>query len=291
MERRNFRVAMGAVLLLGFATRVFAQAPGRPPGGPGRFGPPPGLGGADGGFLFEGLVGHFGGKPVTNAPFTAQVVSEHKQRLQDGTTVDNKTTGTITRDSSGRTRRQLTMSTIGPISSSGKASNLAFISDPVEQVNLVLDDENKIVLKLPMMRGPGGPPNGATGTPIPPNDGYSRIRPNEEVLGTKTLENENLLVQGTRIRHTIPPGAMGNASPLNIITERWYSPELQLVVSETTNDPRSGITTFELTNITRVEPDATLFTAPSDYTVKEGRGNGPRARAGRKQPPPTPPPA
>ena len=45
-----------------------------------------------------------------------------------------------------------------------------------------------------------------------------------EQLGEQVLEG--LLVTGTRVAHTIPAGALGNERPIEIVTERWYSPEL-----------------------------------------------------------------
>jgi hypothetical protein len=61
--------------------------------------------------------------------------------------------------------------------------------------------------------------------------------------------------------------------------ERWYSPDLQTLVSETRTDPRFGTTLFQLTNINRGEPDASLFAVPSDYSITQGRGGrGPGER-------------
>jgi hypothetical protein len=36
-------------------------------------------------------------------------------------------------------------------------------------------------------------------------------------------------------------------------------------------DPRSGETTYRLQSIVRAEPDRSLFTVPSDYTLKESK--------------------
>ena len=38
------------------------------------------------------------------------------------------------------------------------------------------------------------------------------------------------------------------------------------------SDPRSGVTTYRLTNLKRGEPPADLFKVPSDYRVGERRG-------------------
>jgi hypothetical protein len=45
---------------------------------------------------------------------------------------------------------------------------------------------------------------------------------------------------------------------------------LQMMVKTSNSDPRFGTTTFEMTGISRAEPDPSLFQVPADYTVKEG---------------------
>jgi hypothetical protein len=93
-------------------------------------------------------------------------------------------------------------------------------------------------------------------------------RPESEPLGTKVIEGVE--AAGTRSTVTIPAGQMGNEKPLAIVTERWYSSELNTVVMSRHSDPRMGETTFRLTQISRGEPERSLFEVPADYTVKEG---------------------
>jgi hypothetical protein len=64
---------------------------------------------------------------------------------------------------------------------------------------------------------------------------------------------------------------MGNERPIEIKSERWYSPELQTEVKSVHSDPRMGQTTHTLTNVSRAEPDISLFKVPSDYTKDEGK--------------------
>ncbi|MBA2646385.1 MAG: hypothetical protein H0U81_06255 [Pyrinomonadaceae bacterium] len=89
----------------------------------------------------------------------------------------------------------------------------------------------------------------------------------KESLGKQTIEGVE--ADGTRSTTTIPTGAIGNEAPIQIISERWYSPELQTIVMTRHSDPRFGETTFRLTNINRTEPARSLFEVPADYTVKE----------------------
>ena len=94
-----------------------------------------------------------------------------------------------------------------------------------------------------------------------------RVKPVRESLGKQMIEGVE--AEGTRTTTTFPAGMMGNERPINIVSERWYSPELQTVVMSKHSDPRFGETTYRLTNINRSEPARTLFEVPSDYTVKD----------------------
>ncbi|HSS97965.1 MAG TPA: hypothetical protein VLK33_13085, partial [Terriglobales bacterium] len=98
------------------------------------------------------------------------------------------------------------------------------------------------------------------------NDRDSDVRTEE--LGTQTMEG--VLVNGVRTTHTIPVGEIGNDRPLAIVTEVWTSPELNTIVYSKRSDPRMGEQTFRLTNISRAEPSASLFTVPGDYKILDG---------------------
>jgi TonB family protein len=95
-----------------------------------------------------------------------------------------------------------------------------------------------------------------------------RVKPVKESLGKQVIEGVE--AEGTRTTITLPAGMMGNERPINIVSERWYAPELQTVVLSRHSDPRFGETTYRVTNINRGEPARPLFEVPSDYTVKEG---------------------
>jgi hypothetical protein len=86
-----------------------------------------------------------------------------------------------------------------------------------------------------------------------------------EPLGTRDFEGVG--AEGMRTTTTIPAGTIGNERPIEIVYERWYSKELQMIVYSKHSDPRFGEHTYRLTNIDRGEPDRSLFTLPSDYKV------------------------
>lgn len=88
-----------------------------------------------------------------------------------------------------------------------------------------------------------------------------------ESLGKQNIEGVE--AEGTRNTVEIPAGEIGNERAIEIVFERWYSPELQLVVMTRHSDPRFGETTYRLTNINRSEPARELFELPGDYTVQD----------------------
>src|SRR5580692_1593958 len=98
-----------------------------------------------------------------------------------------------------------------------------------------------------------------------------------ESLGTQTI---NVLVaEGTRTTHTIPAGQIGNEKALQVVSERWYSADLQIVLKSTRTDPRFGTTTYTVTNVQRTEPSASLFAVPTGYSIQSG-GRGPGGPGG-----------
>lgn len=89
----------------------------------------------------------------------------------------------------------------------------------------------------------------------------------KEDLGKQMIEGVE--AQGNRVTITIPAGEIGNENPIYIVSETWFSPELQTVVMTKHSDPRMGENTYRLTNINRSEPAHSLFELPSDYSIKE----------------------
>jgi hypothetical protein len=249
--------------------------------GPGRFSPDDAMG-----FVgFEAGLG--GGKTVTGAPFTASFSQQTTQAFADGNRIQRTTTGTLARDSSGRFRRDMTLPAIGDWATSGKTPpHAVLIKDPVAGADYILQPADKTARKLPSPQngfGKGGP--AAQGGPGGPGGPHPQFAQNDVVttsLGTQTINGVS--AQGTRTTRTIPAGAIGNEKPIVITVERWYSPDLQMNVMIKRSDPRTGDNVFQVTNIVRGEPDASLFQVPSDYAIKEGG----QRRFARKGPPPPP---
>jgi hypothetical protein len=219
------------------------------------------------------------GKPVTGAPYSAEITTEIVQQLADGNRIERRSTSSVARDGQGRVRREQQVTAIGPILPSANAQ-IVTINDPVAKVHYSLDAERKVAVQLPMMftakvEGPGRGAFLARGDKreviaLPPVDSAQTRDARTETLGRKEIEG--VTADGTRVTVVIPAGSIGNQAPIEIVSERWYSAELQTVVFSRRSDPRFGETTYRLTNIVRAEPPAELFQVPPDYKVEEGRG-------------------
>jgi hypothetical protein len=90
-----------------------------------------------------------------------------------------------------------------------------------------------------------------------------------ENLGTDTIDGLNVV--GTRETLTIKAGVDGNNQPLSITQEYWYSPELEVNLSVTRKDPRTGTLVIHVVDRSRSEPDPSLFQVPENFVVEDHR--------------------
>jgi hypothetical protein len=241
----------------------------------------------------------FGGKVIKGAPYSAQAITESFRTLGDGNKIKHKNTASVYRDGEGRTRRDQELGAVGPWAMSGDPQQTVFINDPVAGANYILDPRTRTARKMPPLRislPPGVGSNAASGiapdvririerdvvtanAPPPPHPPIGdapiemfRISSDPKNRTTESLGKqvvEGVEAEGTRITRTIPAGEIGNEQPIQIVSEKWYSQELQAIVMSRHSDPLVGETVYRLTNITRGEPARSLFEVPADYTIKE----------------------
>ena len=216
-----------------------------------------------GGVFFHEEVG-LGDKVVTGAPLTATITVTHDSTLQDGNTIHTDTQSTEYRDSQGRTRREVPFKLATPATGATEGT-MIIISDPVAGKRYVLNPQKKTAHEMPLH--PPKPPNGDHGPGPMWKNGDNDVT--TESLGTKSILG--LQATGTRMTRTIPAGEMGNSKPILVVTERWFSNDLQIPLSQVHNDPLMGTMTTTVTSVTRGEPDASLFQVPSDYKIETGR--------------------
>lgn len=219
-------------------------------------------------FSFVSTEMRNGRKTVKGAPFSATSETEFTQTLANGSKITRKSVALMYRDSEGRTRRDQTLSQVGPFATSEVAPQIIFISDPVAGASYMLDPRNRTMRKISSRGGP--PPDRPE--PRVPTEADAKT----EALGKQIIEGVE--AEGTRSVITIPVGKVGNDQPLEIVSERWYSPVLQEVILSKHNDPRYGVNTYRLKTINRDEPSTSLFQPPADYTQAEERGPRPKKK-------------
>jgi hypothetical protein len=207
--------------------------------------------------------------PVVNKPFSGVEARHMTQVLGDGTHVDRSDTSNFFRDAAGRMRSE--------------SPDRILIYDPVTKLIYDLDPKHKTYTKrtdegtqvsIAVVNG---------GTYVRSQSGHISSTPTHVDLGipvhaekgvqtgTEDLPPQLLngtAVKGSRFTSTIPAGTFGNDREVKIVNERWYSDDLQVLVKSTNNDPRFGITTYELSNIVQGPPNPALFQVPGDYREK-----------------------
>jgi len=80
---------------------------------------------------------------------------------------------------------------------------------------------------------------------------------------------QGLSAHGVRHTQTIPAGTGGSGKDIVVSDEYWYSEDLRINLVLKHNDPRTGPVTMTVTQISRADPDSSLFQIPDGYTGLE----------------------
>ncbi len=218
------------------------------------------------------------GKVVTGRPFSGTEEHHTLQVLGDGTRIENKSSDKFYRDDQGRTRIEQDNGTV-------------MIEDPVQGSSAEINGNNKTVRSYTESKltpekkialdnraktfSFSSSSSTSTGDAVLADKlkaeamakmdkakaAASGETHNEEDLGFQLING--ISAQGTRTTTTIPAGQIGNDRPINIVSERWFSPDLQMLIRSSNKDPRFGETTYDLTIISQTPPDASLFQIPA----------------------------
>jgi hypothetical protein len=267
--------------------------------------------------VFSGVAGpgemrhtiEFRSQLVKGAPYSAESVTETTQMLADGNRIVNRQTGKEYRDSEGRTRRDNTVQPMGPWVAEGKSSSISVIDDPIAGEHFTLNHAEKTASKMKMPRiehaiqvaegekkvqreiqvevrkemsststvtVDSSHPGEAHVMMWTQQDGAGPGAAKTESLGKRVIEGVEC--EGTKEVVTIEAGKIGNDRPIEIVTERWSSPELKLDVLRKHSDPRFGETNYRLQGVVRGEQPRSLFEAPSDYKAEGVMGPGSEVR-------------
>jgi hypothetical protein len=197
--------------------------------------------------------------PFPGAPFHATITANVTRALADGSSQTVMNADSVARDSSGRIyreRRRL----VPNLGEQTPQPREIQIFDPTIHRKLIC---NPATRTCTAQSYPGmliAPIRAITG-PLAGSRGYIQ----SVGLGDKTIDDLN--VTGTRETTTYNPGVLGNQSPLTVMKEIWYSPQLDLNLSVRRADPRFGLQDFSVDNLSLSEPDPALFAMPAGYRL------------------------
>jgi hypothetical protein len=199
----------------------------------------------------------------------SQISAELKQKIEAAARADG---GPIILNSDGSTA-DVTIPAVKAAEFKAKADEF---KKKTEEFRMRADEIKAAVAQTAIMAVPA--------IPVMPTVGNSKWDTRTEQLGMQNFEGVD--AEGTRTITTIPADAIGNERPIEIVYERWYSKELDMIVFSRHFDPRFGEQTYRLTNINRSEPDPSLFQVPTSYRiVNQTRTTvAPRATAERVAP-------
>ena len=222
------------------------------------------------------------GPVVAKAPFSAEATTLLTETRADGTTREHRLLARYFRDSEGRVRVNQLITDEDAIPPAASRAFAVIQPDPTSYVVYVLDPAAGTYQRIG--RGMFASHFGGASFHVPVSPVHYRTlqlhdwrnpefglpeRPMtvaEEALGTKPLEG--VTVKGRRFTATVPASPHLKDGAVDIVDERWESPELRLLMASTTDDPRSGHLEYRVTTVRRTDPSAHLFVVPSDYTER-----------------------
>lgn len=198
--------------------------------------------------------------PVPNAPFSGVVNIERSIVGKDGSVTQFKSTREIARDTRGRIHNELRV--LIPVSSSDTPALLNIhLYDPQTRISTEIDVQKRTFWTITVNHPPSTEP------PSIRFDAPDRNAPTNEFTKQEDLgirEFEGVSARGVRQTQTVTDE--NNGKEVVITDEYWYSEDLRVNLMIKHSDPRRGITTLTVAQITRTEPDPAFFEVPEGYT-------------------------
>ncbi len=211
------------------------------------------------------LVG-FGIASLPSIPFSATIEAENQIVDGKGNNTVRRFTK-IARDAKGRTRIEIDLNAVG-VPSDPKLVTV-HIYDPVTKADLTIFPWHQSALRYEDKPQLGRRP-GAIALE-PDHLGLGKQSPSQIDTQREDLDVE--VMEGMQLRHgrettSYPAGFAGNKSAHTVVTDYWYSQELQSFVLVKQLGPFNGSQTLTLHNIRRENPNPSLFKIPKDYKVQ-----------------------
>ncbi len=207
---------------------------------------------------------------VVGAPFTATVEWNSTETKADGTTVNHRRVSRIMRDSAGRQRFEDGQDEAGPQAAEPPTIRLY---NPVTHLFANLDSATGVA-KISTMGATSALPSRvpSSSNTTGPVKGQADLQQSESRADASVTreplpprEIAGLQAEGVRTTTTIPSEKDGGPA-VRVVDDVWESPLWRMELLHIHDDPRTGRSQAQVTELTREEPDEALFSPPGGYT-------------------------
>jgi hypothetical protein len=200
--------------------------------------------------------------PAVGKPFSGRDHIQWTRKLEDGSVITSELYAFLARDSQGRIYREHV--SFVPANSNQQSRRREFdLLDPVTHTRTVcIIARRRCTISRYFASTKFVPP------PVGPQANGTRYL-SREPLGSDVIDG--LSVIGSRETLTVNAGVVGNSEPLVTTKEYWYSPDLEVNLLTTRKDPREGTQLIHVIDLSRSDPDPSMFQIPANFSVQDLR--------------------
>jgi hypothetical protein len=207
---------------------------------------------------------------VPGYPISGTIDAENTRTDSHGKTVTARFRSKIYRDSRGRTRLEWDMTPLGETPKPGWFT--IDIYDPTTRTSIHLQPSIKAASRAHWPAPDEKPQH------VCKDSDFPKIDPKDlaQIAIPQVSQNElaHDVVDGMAVRHGRESAKLSSSSPgknstYARVTDYWFSQELQAFVLVKRSGPGKSQHTVKLSDISRSEPDLSLFSVPPDYKVSE----------------------
>ena len=200
--------------------------------------------------------------PLPGKPFSGRDHVEWNRVLEDGTSLKTELYAKMARDGSGRIYREfVTFVPAGTIEESRRLKIV--LLNPLTHTATTCLIANKVCTVTGYYASVHFAP--------PPVGSFDEGKRFLTRVDLGNAEIGGFPVIGTRETISVNTATVGNNQPLVSTKEFWYSPELEINLSVLRKDPREGTQILQVVDLSRAEPDPSIFDLPAGFTVKDTR--------------------
>lgn len=206
--------------------------------------------------------------PMPGAPFSCTLHTEWVRLLADGSTITLTNKRRIERDAQGRIfeeRRLLTP----PHGDADTPVTFLQYADPQAHTLYNCSPSARLCHLIDYRSNPVASAGAEEGRTVFAGGVRQSIDLGREM-------RDGIEVNGTRVITAIDKGVMGNSKPISVERQFWYSAALGINLYSLRSDPRFGVQSFTVTDLSRNAPDPNHFLLPVGYKVLDERPQPPK---------------